>query len=124
VVDERGEVLALVDGLEAPGDADAALERRDEHVEIAAELVHGGDRAEGVRDVESAAQRRGDLALTGGRAEREGNPAEAHAQVARAVVGALVDGDGDGTSDLVGEPRSGGAADVDDAHPRPMPGGA
>ena len=81
VVDEHGEVLALVDRLEAARDAHAALERRDERVELDAERVRGGERAERVGDVEAARQRQRELALARGRAQREAAAVEAAAQL-------------------------------------------
>ena len=61
VVHEHREVLALVHGLEAPGNVHTACQRIDQHIELAAERVHRGERAERVRDVEAPGHRQRDL---------------------------------------------------------------
>ena len=85
VVHEHSEVLAGIDGLEAPGHPDAAPQRGDERVEVIPERVHDRERAERVGDVESPGHRQHHLACAGGHAQCEAAPVEVAAQVGGSV---------------------------------------
>ena len=118
VVDEHREVLTLLDGLEAPRHPHAARERGEERVEVAAERVHRGERAERVGDVEAPGQRQRQPALTLRGPQTQAAAVEADAHVERAVVGVAVDREGDRVGELGGEPPAVGVVDVDHADAR------
>ena len=80
--------------------------------------MDGGERAEGIGDVEAPGHRKRNLVLTGGRVQGEAAAGEVAAQVGGAVVRRGVDRERPRPLDLPREPPTIGIADVDDAHPR------
>ena len=74
VVDEDGERLALVDGLEAPGDAAELPHAARDRVVLDPEQARSRDRAEHVLDVEAAAKPRLELEPAGGEARPPRGP--------------------------------------------------
>ena len=73
-----------------PGTCPALLDRSHRGVERNVEGTRGGERAEHVRDVEAAAQRRAQLGDAIGRMQREARAREVGAQIVGAVGGAGV----------------------------------
>ncbi len=128
VVDKHREVLALLDRLEAPWDANAALERAKQPLQLSAERMRRRQRTERVSDVEPPRHRQAHPAHSARRAQVEAGTREVEAQIFREVVrreplaaGRLY-GERDRTVELARQPRAVGVADVDHAERRAMLG--
>ena len=112
VVDEHREGLALVDGLEAAGRQLGPGQAGRDRLVADAERARGGDRAEGVEDVEAPRQRHGELEL----ARAEARARRARAQVGRAQVGVgALEADRHRVGELRGQAQPVLVVDVDHA---------
>ena len=118
VVDEHCEPLALLDGLQAPGDRCGRAQRRRDGGVLDAERPGDGDGRERVGDVEAPAQRGAQVQPRAPATDDgEVRALEARAHVDGAHVGLALDGHRRDVH-LGGQARAPGVVDVDDPHPR------
>ncbi len=123
VVDEDREGLALVHGLEPPGNARGAGERRGRFLEADPERGRRRDRGERVGDVEMPGQRQRDLGLAARSHAAEAGAGSVEGDVRRPVVGVIRARGGEGrrARRLLREAATVGIVDVDDRGARGSP---